>query len=202
MGAVFVAFFYSLHILRTRQPLSATSPSGDFLDTVVIDSLIIGAFVGLSLGAAQLLALEKPYWVPVSCLAVIQGINLRAVWNRQAQRIIGTIIGVGVTWVLLPYLSHPWAIAVAVTALTFCVETAIVRQYGFAAIFVTPLTILLAEASIHGSAGGSGLIAARFADTMIGSFLGLVGGFCLYHSGIRQLLKDWLSIGGPARPTS
>jgi len=194
IGAVIVVFFYNLHILRSRDPLPASPPPlpEDLLDVVVIDALIIGLFVGLSLGAAQLLALEKPYWVPVSCLAVIQGASLRAVWNRQAQRIIGTLIGLGVTWGLVRYAADPWAVAVAVTALTFCVETAIVRHYAFAAIFITPLTILLAEASIPGEAGGSALIAARFADTVLGSFIGLVGGVCLHNSAFRQRLKRWL----------
>lgn len=33
------------------------------------DAVVIGAFVGLSLLLAQMLALQRPYWVPVSCLA-------------------------------------------------------------------------------------------------------------------------------------
>lgn len=33
-----------------------------------------------------------------------------------------------------------------IIVLTFIVETAVVRHYGFAAIFITPLTLLLAEA--------------------------------------------------------
>jgi hypothetical protein len=32
--------------------------------------------------------------VPVSCLAVLQGASLRAVWNRQFQRLLGTALAV------------------------------------------------------------------------------------------------------------
>lgn len=56
-----VAFLYNIHILRFHAPLPASPPPGDLLNVVVIDSLIIGVFVGLSLGAAQTLGLEKPY---------------------------------------------------------------------------------------------------------------------------------------------
>lgn len=200
IGAVIVAFLYSMHILRFRAPLPASPPPDDLLDFVVIDSLIIGLFVGLSLGAAQILGLDKPYWVPVSCLAVIQGINLRAVWNRQAHRIIGTMIGLAVTWMLVRHAADSWAIAIAVTVLTFCIETAIVRHYAFATIFITPLTILLAEASILGHAGSSALIVARFTDTVIGSLIGLAGGICLHNSAARQMLRRRLRASEPDLP--
>jgi hypothetical protein len=42
---------------------------------------------------AEALRLPRPYWVPVSCLAVLQGVTLRAVWNRQFQRVAGTALG-------------------------------------------------------------------------------------------------------------
>ncbi len=202
IGAVIVAFLYSLHILRSRapSPMSPPPPPQALLDSVVIDSLLVGLFVGLSLGAAQLLGLEKPYWVPVSCLAVIQGVNLRAVWNRQAHRILGTMIGLAATWMLARYAAGPWTVAVAITVLTFCVEAAIVRHYGFAVVLVTPLTILLAEVSTLGHAGSSMLIAARFADTVLGSLLGLAGGFCLHHAVLRRWLRQWLGGADPSGP--
>ena len=33
--------------------------------------------------------------IPVSCLAVIKGAGLRIVWNRHAQRVLGTVAGLG-----------------------------------------------------------------------------------------------------------
>lgn len=201
IGAVAVAFIYNVHILRLREPLPISPPPDDVLDTVVIDSLLIGLFVGLALGAAQLLAIDKPYWAPVSCLAVIQGASLRAVWNRQTHRIIGTMIGLGVTWLLVSYAADPWEVAIAITLLTFCIETAIVRHYAFAAIFITPLTILLAEASTLGAPVDSGaLITARFADTVVGSLIGMAGGICLHNAPLREKLRRWLRPLGPRRP--
>jgi len=200
IGAVTIGFVYSTHILRFRDPLPSTPPPEDLLNEVIIDSLVIGLFVGLSLATAQLLALEKPYWVPVSCLAVIQGVTLRAVWHRQAHRIAGTVIGLGLTWLLVRYAADPWAIAIAVLVLTFCIETAIVRHYAFAAIFITPLTILLAEASMLGQADSSALIYARLVDTVIGSLFGLAGGIFLHNAALRSLLQRVL--GGKPDPRS
>lgn len=189
IGAVVIGFFYSAHILRFRDPLPSVPPPEDLLDEVVIEPLLIGLFVGLSLAAAQLLALDKPYWVPISCLAVIQGVTLRAVWNRQVHRIVGTIIGLGLTWLLVSYAADPWAIAAAVIVLTFCIETAIVRHYAFAAIFITPMTILLAEASTLGQSSSSALINARLVDTVVGCLFGLIGGICIHNASLRQFIR-------------
>lgn len=62
---------------------------------------MLGVFVGVSQALAQAMLLEKAYWVPVSCLAVMQGAPLRAVWNKQAHRVLGTGVGPRVSWGLL-----------------------------------------------------------------------------------------------------
>ena len=189
LGSVFavaVSFLYSLHILRRRDPLPLQSPSGHFLDEVLVDSVIIGVFTGLSLAMAELLSFDKPYWVPVSCLAVIQGSRLRLVWNRQVQRIVGTLAGLVLTWLLFRFATSPWHFAIAVPLLLFCVETIIVRHYAMAAVFITPLAIALAEATHAGSVDATPLLIARFADTVLGSLMGVLGGICIHRPSIRS----------------
>lgn len=186
--ACLIALLYTLHIRRHRDPLPVPPPPEDVHNVVILDSVLIGLFVALSLGAAQLLAMEKPYWVPVSCLAVIQGLSLRAVWNRQMHRIIGTVLGLGVTWALLAVVANKWEAAIAITLLTFIIETAVVRHYGFAALFITPLTILLAEAPTLGHVSSQALITARLADTVVGSIIGFIGGLCLHSAKLRRIL--------------
>ncbi len=197
--ACLIAFAYSIHILRRRpaQPvMPLTAPSFDF---VVFDAVVIGVFVGMSLALAQLLRLEKAYWVPVSCLAVIQGMSLRAVWDRQLQRIVGTGIGLLLSWGLLSLPLDKWSLPLCMIALTFIVETAVVRHYGFAAIFITPLTLLLAEATTLGHAPSSALIQARFFDTVLGSLVGLAGGVCLHSTRFRQVAGPALRKLAPTR---
>jgi hypothetical protein len=185
-----IAFVYSLYSLRLRAPEPVPKPAAPSFDVVIYDPVVIGAFVGISLGLAQLLRMPRPYWVPVSCLAVIQGASLRAVWTRQLQRIVGTLAGVGVAWVCLASTTNPWGIALLVMALAFVVETIVVRHYGMAAVFFTPLTILLADAA--GSAPASALLQSRLFDTVLGSVVGLLGGLCLHHRGIRASLESAL----------
>ncbi len=190
--ACIIAFFYSVYTLRTRPPQPVAPLVAPTFSFVVFDSVVIGAFVGISLGFAQILRMPRPYWVPVSCLAVIQGASLRAVWTKQLQRILGTVAGVGVAWLCLMPSMGPWSIALLVMGLTFVVETLVVRHYGTAAVFITPLTILLADAANLGSTSPAALIQARLLDTVLGALIGLLGGFCLHHPGIRQPMESAL----------
>ena len=191
--ATLIAFLYSIVILRRRAPKPIAPLPAPTFDFVVFDSVVIGLFVGISLALAQLLHLENAYWVPVSCLAVIQGMSLRAVWDKQVHRVLGTGIGLVLAWGLLSLPLDKWSIAFVMIVLAFVVETAVVRHYGCAAIFITPLTILLADAATfeHGSA--SMLIEARFFDTLLGCLVGLLGGVCIHNPRFREL------IGGPLR---
>ena len=186
--ACLVAFGYSLYTLQRRAPLPAGATPAPGFDVGVADPVISGAFVGVALLVAQLLQMPRPYWVPVSCLAVMQGTSLRAVWNKQLQRILGTVAGVGLAWVCLWPAPGPWAVALLVMALTFCVETLVVRHYGSAVVFITPLTILLADAADLGSTTPAALMQARLLDTVLGALIGLLGGFCLHDARLRAPL--------------
>ncbi|OYW85278.1 MAG: hypothetical protein B7Z20_09390, partial [Sphingobium sp. 32-64-5] len=81
-----VAIAYSVAIAGRQQPARAVlRPIAD-KGAALADSVITGIFVGVALLVALALQLEKPYWVPISCLAVIQGVTLRASWNRNIHR--------------------------------------------------------------------------------------------------------------------
>lgn len=186
--ACLIGFFYSLLILRRQPPKPVTPLPPATFDDVVFDPVVIGVFVGVSLALALVMQLEKPYWVPVSCLAVIQGMSLRAVWNRQVHRVVGTGIGLLVAWALLLLPLDKWSISMIMTMLAFVIETAVVRHYGFAVIFITPLTILLAEAATLGQGSTGPLIQARFFDTVLGCVVGLFGGICLHSPRFRDVV--------------
>jgi len=185
--ATWIAVIYTLVVLRIREPLPVPPLAADDFDHVVLESVVIGLFVGLSLALAQALQLERPYWVPVSCLAVIQGLSVRAIWSRQVHRILGTALGLGVAAALLALPLEKWSIACAVIGLSFVIETAVIRHYGFAVIFITPLTIFLADAATLGQEPASAIIEARFVDTVIGCLAGLIGGICLHQPRFRAV---------------
>jgi uncharacterized membrane protein YccC len=132
-----------------------------------------------------LLQLERPYWVPVSCLAVIQGVSFRAVWSRQVQRIAGTALGLLLFWGLAALPLDAWRVGLLITTLSFVIETLVVRHYGLAVVFITPLSILLAEAAHLSSTHPQALMQARLVDTVLGCVMGLAGGACLHSDAVR-----------------
>lgn len=185
--AVAVAFLYSLRMV-SRHGVPAPGPRPDpGFDFVVVDSVVIGGFVGLSLLAAHALQLDRPYWVPVSCLAIIQGASLRAAWTRQLHRIVGTAVGLLVFLGIVQIPLAGWGVAAVLTLLAFVIETLVVRHYGLATVFITPLTILLAEAGQGMAMAPQHLMQARLVDTVVGAVLGVAGAACLHSPRLRAL---------------
>lgn len=201
LGATLIAFGYSLAMLARRPAAPVPERAPAAFDFVVVDSVVIGIAVGASLLLAEALRLPRPYWVPVSCLAVLQGVTLRAVWNRQLQRVAGTALGMLVAGALLSLPLDPWRIALAVMALTFLVESLVVRHYGLAVVFITPLTLLLADAAVLGTGESAvdALVRARFMDTALGCVVGLAGGLCLHNPRLRAAVARGLRAVLPKR---
>jgi uncharacterized membrane protein YccC len=190
--ACMVAFVYSLVMLRTRpaQPIEPLPPAT--FDYVVFDSVVIGAFVGITLLLAQIFQLEKAYWAPISCLIIMQGMSVRVMWERQLHRLLGTGVGLLAAWGLLSLPFNNWSISFAMMALSFIVEITVVRHYGFAVIFITPMTILLADAATLDPNAVDELIGARFFDTVLGCLTGFVGGVCLHSPRFRATVGGWM----------
>lgn len=94
---------------------------------------------------------------------------------------------------LLELPLSPWSLPLMIMVLTFIVETLVVRHYGLAVIFVTPMTLLLADASLLGHGSTGSLLQARLLDTVAGSFAGLLGGVVLHtqrlHDAVGQALR-------------
>lgn len=152
--------------------------------TNITESIIFGATVGASLLVANVLQMENPYWVPISCMAVMQGVSTTQVWERALHRILGTVIGLAMTGLVLLLPLTIWQVCVCIILLQIIVEYFVVRNYGIAAIFITMLTVFLAEPNISLTDHSNALIRARLLDTLIGSAIGAVGGWLLYHEKI------------------
>ncbi len=100
-------------------------------------------------------------------------------------RVIGTGIGLLLTWGLLMLPLGNWGASLMMMALAFIIETLIVRHYGLAAVFFTPMAIFLAELATFGQSSPAVLIEARFFDTVLGCAVGFGGGFCLHNPRFR-----------------
>ncbi|WP_242916415.1 FUSC family protein [Pontibacter liquoris] len=189
MFSVLLALFYSLLMLQRRAPISELIYVKKNTYANFVESALIGLFIGGSFLVGHLLKLENPYWVPISCLAVMQGANARHIWQRSLHRVLGTFIGLGVTWVLVSQNLTPLGICISILVLQFVIEMLVVRHYGLAVVFITPITIFLAEAASAMSSDPNVLVYSRFLDIVLGSLIGAVGGWIVHHHQLRYIAE-------------
>ncbi|WP_201535725.1 FUSC family protein [Psychrobacter immobilis] len=194
--ALVMSLLYSLFLLATR-PATPT-PTYCYEPDTITESIVVAGFVSLALLLALLLNLTNPYWAAISCFLIIQGIHLRTMWIKQIHRLLGTIVGMGLAGWMLSWGLSIWGVALTVLIMMLFIENLVDRHYGLAVIFITPLTIFIAEY-------GSGLplseqvyqsvIQARLFDTAIGCLVGLSGGVVIHSTNLRvpiRRMENWL----------
>jgi hypothetical protein len=192
MGAILscsFAFLYSVFIEKSKV---VTVPRRSFNKrryTKFVESTIIGFFMALTLIIGHLLKFNNTYWISIAAVAIIQGRNFEHVRQRNMHRILGTFIGIAFAWLILLFEPEKIIMIVIITILQFIVELLIVRNYGFAVVFITPLTLLLAETGSEIHHNVENLMHARLIDTIIGSLIGLTAGFFLHHQQIINNLE-------------
>lgn len=195
LGTIFtcsIGLIYSILTLKKTDTSSVTINNKDSY-TNSIESLIFGLFISISLAIALVLEIENPYWIPISCLAVMQGSSSKHTWSRGVQRIIGTLIGLGLTWLITYYIEPtPLIIVISITLIQTIVEFLIVRNYAIAVIFITILTIFLAEPGGHLIENADKVFIARLIDILIGSVIGIIGGWVLYHERLHYYARTQL----------
>lgn len=123
---------------------------------------------------------------------MIRGVTLRGVWTLQLHRILGTVVGLALAFALLSLSRSDYWIAGCVFVLLFAVEKVIARHYAVAVIFITPLTIMLADAAAIGTGSAGSLMTARLVDTVIGALFGFLGGAAIHTAAIRRALAAML----------
>lgn len=189
MVACVIGLLYSLIVLRGigDRPDVMFIAKNEYIS--ITESIIFGGMVGISFLIAILLNLENPYWVPTSCMAVMQGVTTKHVWTRAAQRVLGTFIGLGLTWLILQMNITVLGICICILLLQIVIEFLVVRNYAIAAVFITMLTIFLAEPNMSLVGDPNHLMATRFFDILIGSAIGAIGGWMLYHEHIHFFTK-------------
>jgi uncharacterized membrane protein YccC len=152
---------------------------------------ILGIFMILCMSIGYLMRVTNPYWIPISCLAVMQANSHQMIWRRAAQRITGTFIGIGVFALLIHSVHHPLIVCLWIFILQLLVEIFIRKNYALAVIFITPLTILLAETGNQHFSFSHQFIDARLFDISIGSLMGAIGGWLIHNRHIQSLLMKF-----------
>src|SRR5699024_743294 len=119
--------------------------------------------------------LDRSYWVPLSCVAVMSGSTILATYNRAIQRGLGTLIGIVIASLILTLEPTGFTVALFILILTFITELFIVKNYGLAAMFFTPNALLMAVSTTTEDVSIAFFAQARIIDVLLGSAIGLIG---------------------------
>lgn len=160
---------------------------------VFISSLRFGIVTMVAALISYQFDLVRPYWVPLSCVAVMSGSTIIATFHRTIQRFFGTVIGIGIAAVILSFQPSGIIIIMFVFLLTFLTELFIVKNYGLAALFFTPNALLMAESTSNFSIDFTYFAGARIIDIVIGSAIGLFGVFLLGRKSASSRVPHLLS---------
>ncbi|HWO52792.1 MAG TPA: FUSC family protein [Paenibacillus cookii] len=141
---------------------------------VFLLSLRFGIILTFAALAAHAFNLNRSYWVPLSCAAVMLGSTVIATFHRAIQRSLGTMIGILAASAIL--WAHPQGIVIslAIMLFSFFAELLIVRNYTLTMMFVTPNALLMAAAGSHIEHVGY-FAGTRMVDVVTGSLIGLAG---------------------------
>ena len=187
-----VALFYSF--IFPAKPATEVQRQPPDVVNITLAAAVISVCVSGSLALGMLLGLDNPYWVPISCMAILQGINFKQIWHRKLHRITGTLLGLGVVWLIFSFNPSHLQLAIILMLLQGTIEFLVARNYALAVMFITPLTVIFAEANST-TLAPIGLVAIRFVDICLGSFIGFVGGWLLHRSRWVAGLEDRLKKG-------
>lgn len=143
----------------------------------LLDALHYAAILFLATYISQSLQLTNAYWMIVSCAAVLQGDNLRAIMHRNVQRIFGTMVGLLIAALLLSIAFTTLQSILLICFFFLTVEFFIKRNYAIANFFTTPMSLLLANLARHQYLVS--LLNYRLIGIVLGSLLGLLGAYVL-----------------------
>lgn len=123
-------------------------------------------------GIALVFGLGHAYWAVVSLVAVIPPARAAHSISRSVHRVAGTVVGVGVTFLLLFWSPSPlFVIGVIVVCQVFA-EVLVGAHYGTALVFITPMA--LAVSHLVAPVPLSALAVDRVLETALGAGVGIL----------------------------
>ncbi|PPF42731.1 FUSC family protein [Pseudoclavibacter sp. AY1F1] len=130
------------------------------------DAIVGGILVGVAGLIPTTFGLDYPYWAMVAAAAALATSGPDEQLVRAGHRLTGTVAGVAVAWLIMAVDLPPLATIAAICVLQMCAELFVVRNYGLALVFVTPLALVMLDFA-HPQPDLS-LLWARVLETAIG----------------------------------
>lgn len=149
------------------------------MDSLVLPATLrIGIAVALSVVIAHIFGIAHPFWVPLTCAAVLQGVSTVIITQRTVQRAIGTTVGLMLTAAILAFRPSSVETAVLVVLLQLLMLLFIAKNYGLSVVFITSLALVIIYSGTHPAV--MPMVWARFVDTLLGATIGFLAALLLW----------------------
>lgn len=196
LWAIIAVLLYSVLFLRERdKALAMPEPPSISFKAPLLDAALMAGWMGVAMLLAIFLNLQRPYWVPICCMSILQTTTISLAWRRSWQMMIGSSIGLLLVWLLflLPISHVQMAVIVWITlipGLWF-----FLRHYFLAIIFIAPMTIIMVEFSLRTDMPMTQLIMIRWVDIVVGITCGMLGYWLLNNPLVKGYKQKWLAVG-------
>jgi len=191
-GAASPSSIASISVPPQPSPAAGAGSARAWLDALSVHSPVAqhamraaGAAVAASL-AGRLVSSERPYWVTLTTLAILQpypGATLR----RAGERVIGTVFGSALAAVITMTVRAPLALTLLLVPLSVAAVATRPRSYRLFTFFLTPVFVLLADRSHDWHVAGM-----RTIDAVIGGAIALLAGVVIAPASEKRRLPESL----------
>lgn len=124
--------------------------------------------------AAKVMGAHFPAWAAMGAVAVMQGAHLHTNMHRALQRMLGTVLGAGLVWLILSCGPSVWVLIALIAIFQVVTEIVIGSNYALGQILVTPMALLMTYLASHGEAASAQLVPERVLDTLVGAVVGML----------------------------
>lgn len=133
--------------------------------------ITVGA--ALAGGIAWAAGWQHPAWAAIGATAVMQGSHLHVTMSRALQRMVGTMLGAGLVWLILAQHPPLWVMVLGIVVFQFLTEVIIGFNYALGQITVTPMALLMTVLASPAPLLGN-LPVERVMETVLGAAVGIV----------------------------
>ncbi|MCY0903469.1 FUSC family protein [Arthrobacter sp. H14-L1] len=156
---------------KPSRPRPATASRSVNSPAVRLQAMRYALAIAAAGALATITGVGHSYWAMVSAAVPLMGPDMAKRVIRGVHRILGTLAGLGVLWLVLLLALTPWQVVLLVVVLQFLAEVFVARHYGLALLFITPLALLMTELAHPGNVGL--LMLERAVETGIGAAVGI-----------------------------
>ncbi|MEU8711220.1 FUSC family protein [Streptomyces sp. NPDC048663] len=145
--------------------------------------------IGIAQALVSLVPVPRSYWVALTITFVLKP-DFGSVFSRALLRALGTVVGLMVAATVLTLVPRGWWDVPVMMLLAPLIPALTPRGYGFQTAAVTPVILLLSDNLNH---QGTGLLAPRLLDSVLGCAIALIAGYLLWPESWRTRVGDRLA---------